>query len=52
MVRAESLHTGWGNAPIPILVVKVLSRGTRDRDLGRKRRFDIDVAKIFADVRH
>lgn len=39
MVRAPSLHTGWGNAPIPILVVEVLSGSTRDRDLGRKRRF-------------
>ena len=39
MVRAESRHTGWANAPIPILVVEVLSRSTRDRDLGKKRRF-------------
>ena len=39
MVRAESGHTGWANAPIPILVVEVLSRSTRDRDLGKKRRF-------------
>ena len=39
MVRAESLHTGWASAPIPILVVEVLSRSTRDRDLGKKRHF-------------
>ena len=96
MVRPESLHTGWANAPIPILVVEVLSPGTRARDLGKKRDFymkagvaeywivdreekfviqvrrgsevriskiltwsppgtqatlDIDVAKVFADIR-
>ena len=39
MVRAESPYTGWSNAPIPILVVEVLSRSTRQRDLGTKRRF-------------
>ena len=39
MVRPESLRTGWANAPIPILVVEVLSRSTRDRDFGKKRRF-------------
>lgn len=39
MVRAESSHTGWANAPIPILVIEVLSRSTRDRDLGTKRSF-------------
>jgi len=39
MVRGRSLHTGWPNAPIPILVVEVLSGSTRDRDLGKKRHF-------------
>jgi Uma2 family endonuclease len=43
MVRPESPHTGWANAPIPILVVEVLSRSTRERDPGTKRHFYMKV---------
>ena len=39
MVRAIAPHRGWENAPLPILVVEVLSRGTRRQDLHLKRDF-------------
>jgi len=39
MVRPWAPPRGWKTAPIPILVVEVLSASTRQRDLGPKRRF-------------
>jgi Uma2 family endonuclease len=39
MVRPIAPLRGWENAPLPILVVEVISRSTRHRDLGQKRRF-------------
>lgn len=39
MVRPAARSRGWENAPIPFLVVEVLSRSTRGRDLGDKRAF-------------
>lgn len=39
MVRADAPLRGWANAPVPILVVEVLSRSTRRRDLGTKHDF-------------
>jgi Uma2 family endonuclease len=38
-VRATGPLRGWKHAPLPILVVEVLSRSTRNRDLGKKREF-------------
>ena len=45
MVRAPmpSGTTEWRNAPIPILVVEVLSGSTRRRDLGAKRELYLDA---------
>lgn len=37
LVRAIGRLQGWENAPLPMLVVEVLSRSTRMRDLGKKR---------------
>ena len=39
MVRPLGALRGWENAPIPFLIVEVLSRSTRRRDLGVKRAF-------------
>ena len=39
MVRPTAMLRGWENAPLPILVVEVISRSTRYRDLGKKRTF-------------
>jgi Uma2 family endonuclease len=39
MVRPLRPVTKWEDAPVPILVVEVLSRGTRQRDLHAKRDF-------------
>ena len=39
MVRPIAPLRGWENAPLPILVVEVISRSTRHRDLGMKRSF-------------
>ena len=39
MVRPLAPPRGWEHAPIPFLVVEVLSRSTRRRDLGDKRTF-------------
>jgi Uma2 family endonuclease len=51
MVRAPKPPGGrdWDDAPIPILVVEVLSGSTRRRDLGAKRDFyrDIGVAEYW-----
>ena len=45
MVRAAQPPGGrdWDDAPIPILVVEVLSGSTRRRDLNQKREFYLDV---------
>lgn len=42
MVRPLIPHRGWDDAPVPILVVEVLSRSTRRRDLHTKRAFYIE----------
>lgn len=39
MVRPTAPLRGWENAPIPVLVIEVLSRSTRRRDLNQKRDF-------------
>jgi Uma2 family endonuclease len=39
MVRASGPLRGWDHAPLPMLIVEVISRSTRHRDLGSKRRF-------------
>lgn len=39
IVRPEAPLRGWANAPLPILIVEVLSRSTRHRDVGQKRAF-------------
>ena len=39
MIRPLAPLRGWANAPLPSLVVEVVSRGTRNRDLGGKREF-------------
>jgi Uma2 family endonuclease len=39
MVRPIAPLRGWENAPLPMLVVEVISRSTRHRDLGKKRTF-------------
>lgn len=39
MVRPIAPLRGWDNAPIPILVVEVLSKTTQRRDLNEKRDF-------------
>jgi Uma2 family endonuclease len=39
IVRPSAPLRGWENAPLPILVVEVLSRSTRVRDTGKKRTF-------------
>ena len=39
MVRPTGPLRGWDRAPLPSLVVEVISRSTRHRDLGPKRRF-------------
>jgi Uma2 family endonuclease len=45
MVRAPKPFGGrdWDDAPVPILVVEVLSGSTRRRDLGPKKDFYLDV---------
>jgi Uma2 family endonuclease len=45
MVRAlkPAGRRNWDNAPIPILLVEVLSGSTRRRDLGPKRDFYLDI---------
>ena len=45
MVRARKPAGGrdWDDAPIPILVVEVLSASTRRRDLGPKRDFYLEI---------
>ena len=45
MVRARKPRGGrdWDDAPIPILVVEVLSGSTRRRDFGQKRDFYLDI---------
>jgi Uma2 family endonuclease len=45
MVRAPKPPAGrdWDDAPIPILVVEVLSGSTRRRDLGPKKDFYLDI---------
>jgi Uma2 family endonuclease len=50
MVRAIAPHRGWANAPLPILVVEVLSKGTRRRDLHQKRDFYMEqgIAEYWA----
>jgi Uma2 family endonuclease len=50
MVRAIAPHRGWANAPPPILVVEVLSRATRRRDLNDKRDFYMEngIAEYWA----
>lgn len=50
MVRPFATRRGWENAPIPILVVEVLSRSTRQRDLVDKRAVYIDngIAEYWA----
>jgi Uma2 family endonuclease len=39
MVRADAPRRAWEDKPLPILVVEVLSRSTRQRDLQAKRDF-------------
>jgi Uma2 family endonuclease len=39
VIRPTAPLRGWANAPLPSLVVEVLSRSTCDRDLGKKREF-------------
>lgn len=39
MVRPIAPLRGWEQAPLPILVIEVISRSTRQRDLEAKRRF-------------
>ena len=39
MVRPIAPLRGWENAPLPILVIEILSRSTRRRDLNHKRAF-------------
>ena len=48
IVRAEApaVRNDWENAPIPILVVEILSDATRRRDLDQKRRFYLDDVKV------
>jgi Uma2 family endonuclease len=41
-----SRSTNWDNAPIPLLAVEVLSGSTRRRDLGPKRDFYIEDARV------
>lgn len=50
MVLPPGRFDTWGAAPIPILVVEVLSRTTRRRDLDGKRRFYMErgVAEYWA----
>ena len=50
MVRPGPPVRAWEDAPIPLLVVEVISRSTRRRDLGGKRAFYIDagVAEYWA----
>ena len=43
MVRPRSPLRGWDNAPLPLLVVEVLSKSTRRRDLHQKRDFYVDM---------
>jgi Uma2 family endonuclease len=42
MVRPHGPLHGWENAPIPIMVIEVLSRSTRQRDLKEKRALYIE----------
>jgi Uma2 family endonuclease len=43
-VRDEiARETDWERAPVPILVVEILSPSTRDHDLGAKRKFYLDA---------
>jgi Uma2 family endonuclease len=45
MVRAEKTPgtTDWTDAPLPVLVVEILSPTTRRRDLSRKRAFYLNI---------
>lgn len=43
MVRQENPGGDWAKAPIPVLVVEILSRSTRRRDQEQKRQFYLDV---------
>ena len=43
MVRQENPGSDWAKAPIPVLVVEILSRSTRRRDQEQKRQFYLDV---------
>jgi Uma2 family endonuclease len=42
MVRPAGPLRGWVNAPLPILVIEVISRTTQRRDLNEKRLFYMD----------
>jgi Uma2 family endonuclease len=39
IVRRRAPLRGWDHAPIPTLIIEVLSQGTRNRDVGPKRDF-------------
>ena len=45
MVRPSvaNANIDWGDAPLPILVVEIISNSTRRRDLMQKREFYLDV---------
>jgi Uma2 family endonuclease len=43
MVRPLAPWRGWENAPVPLLVVEVLSKSTRRRDLTIKRDFYLEL---------
>jgi Uma2 family endonuclease len=50
MVRPGPPVRAWEDAPVPLLVIEVISRSTRRRDLGGKRAFYIEagVAEYWA----
>ena len=50
IVRADTRNRGWENKPKPILVVEVLSKSTRRRDLNQKRDFYMkkDIPEYWA----
>lgn len=39
MVRQPNPHGDWSRAPVPVLVVEILSPSTRKLDLGKKRKY-------------
>ena len=43
MVRSDAPEADWDRAPVPILVVEILSPSTRRRDREQKREFYIDA---------